>query len=269
MLSESTGLGIVPPTVLRSDAPLGEGSLQWFVNADFGEHYFSLYAERPDLHDQLRAIAVFDVIANNTDRKSGHCLLEIDSAGGGDHVWAIDNGLCFAADDKLRTVIWEFAGDRLPEQLRRVATKAVDAPAELAGLLDDDEVAAVSTRARRLATDGEVPRRAPRPRLPVAAGVSERRLAGRRGGAGRSPGSARVSGESDEAASSTPWSSGPTSTPSSGSSTTAPQHATGGDCEQLVTRAARPSPPGASCGRWQPSPSTASPSWRRRIAPRR
>ena len=62
--------------MLRDDAPLGEGSLQWFVNADFSEHYFSLAEERPDLHDQLRAIAVFDVIANNTDRKSGHCLFE-------------------------------------------------------------------------------------------------------------------------------------------------------------------------------------------------
>ena len=79
-LSEALGLGVVPPTVLRPDAPLGEGSLQWFVNADFREHYFSLYAERPDLHDQLRAIAVFDALANNTDRKSGHCLLEIDGA---------------------------------------------------------------------------------------------------------------------------------------------------------------------------------------------
>ena len=123
VLSESMGLSIVPPTVLRPDAPLGEGSLQWFVNADFREHYFSLYAERLDLHDQLQAIAVFDVIANNTDRKSGHCLLEVDSAAGGDHVWAIDNGLCFSAEDKLRTVIWEFAGDPLPEQLRRAAVE--------------------------------------------------------------------------------------------------------------------------------------------------
>ena len=81
VLSEALGLHIVPPTVLRPDAPLGEGSLQWFVNADFAEHYFSLYAERPELHDQLRAIAVFDAIANNTDRKSGHCLLEIDGDG--------------------------------------------------------------------------------------------------------------------------------------------------------------------------------------------
>ena len=143
LLSEAAGLGVVPPTVLRPDAPLGEGSLQWFVNADFAEHYFSLYAERPDLHDQLRAIAVFDVIANNTDRKSGHCLLEVDGRRrrGADHVWAIDNGLCFAAEDKLRTVIWEFAGDRLPDQLRRRGGERWrTCPPALAALLDDDEI---------------------------------------------------------------------------------------------------------------------------------
>ena len=175
VLSESIGLGVVPPTVLRPDAPLGEGSLQWFVNADFREHYFSLFAERPDLHDQLQAIAVFDVIANNTDRKSGHCLLEIAGADGGDRVWAIDNGLCFAAEDKLRTVIWEFAGDPLPEQLRRAAASAaVAAPAELAGLLrrrrDRGDVPAGSATRRH----GRIPRRAAQPRLPLAAGVSER-----------------------------------------------------------------------------------------------
>jgi uncharacterized repeat protein (TIGR03843 family) len=157
LVSEATGWGVVPPTVLRVDAPLGEGSLQWFVNADFREHYFSLYAERSELHDQLQAIAVFDVIANNTDRKSGHCLLEIDSAGGGDRVWAIDNGLCFSADDKLRTVIWEFAGERLPDDLRRAAASAVDAAAGLATLLDDDEIAAVCRRAQRLARTSTFP----------------------------------------------------------------------------------------------------------------
>jgi uncharacterized repeat protein (TIGR03843 family) len=143
--------------VLRPDAPLGEGSLQWFVNADFAEHYFSLYAERPDLHDRLRAIAVFDVIANNTDRKSGHCLLEIDSGRDGDHVWAIDNGLCFASEDKLRTVIWEFAGEPLSDELRRAAASASDVPAELAELLDDDEVDAIVRRARRLAARATFP----------------------------------------------------------------------------------------------------------------
>jgi uncharacterized repeat protein (TIGR03843 family) len=150
VLSETLGLGVVPPTVVRPDAPLGEGSLQWFVNADFAEHYFSLYGERPELHDQLRAIAVFDAIANNTDRKSGHCLLEVGRTDGGDHVWAIDNGLCFAADDKLRTVIWEFAGESLPEALSQAAARAVEPPAALETLLDNDEITAISARARRL-----------------------------------------------------------------------------------------------------------------------
>ena len=104
-LSEAMGIDVVPPTVLREDGPLGEGSLQWFVDADHREHYFTIAEQRPDLHDQLRDIAVFDMVANNTDRKSGHCLLA------GDRVWAIDNGLCFAAEFKLRTVIWEFAGE--------------------------------------------------------------------------------------------------------------------------------------------------------------
>jgi uncharacterized repeat protein (TIGR03843 family) len=158
VLSEALGLGVVPPTVVRPDAPLGEGSLQWFVNADFAEHYFSLYGERPDLHDQLRAIAVFDVIANNTDRKSGHCLLEVAADRGGvDHVWAIDNGLCFAANYKLRTVIWEFAGEPLPDELCRAAAGAVDPPAELATLLDDDEIGAISARARRLVAQATFP----------------------------------------------------------------------------------------------------------------
>jgi uncharacterized repeat protein (TIGR03843 family) len=156
VLSEALGLGVVPPTVVRPDAPLGEGSLQWFVNADFAEHYFSLYGERPELHDQLRAIAVFDVIANNTDRKSGHCLLEL-GGNGADHVWAIDNGLCFAADDKLRTVIWEFAGEPLSDELREAAMAAVDPPSELGELLDDDEIAAISARARRLVARPKFP----------------------------------------------------------------------------------------------------------------
>ena len=80
-LSEAMGFGVVPPTVLRDDAPLGEGSLQWFVDADHREHYFTIAEQRPELHPQLRDIAVLDVVANNTDRKSGHCLLAGDACG--------------------------------------------------------------------------------------------------------------------------------------------------------------------------------------------
>ena len=107
LLSEQLGIGVVPPTVIR-DGPFGEGSFQWFVDADHSEHYFTIHEQYAHHHDQLREIAVLDVLANNTDRKSGHCLL----ANG--RVWAIDNGLCFSAPFKLRTVIWEFAGEPIP-----------------------------------------------------------------------------------------------------------------------------------------------------------
>ncbi len=152
LLSEALGFGVVPPTVLREDGPLGEGSLQWFVAADHREHYFTIAEQRPDLHDQLRDIAVLDVVANNTDRKSGHCLLA------GDTVWAIDNGLCFAPDFKLRTVIWEFAGDALtPAQCKAVATIWRAVPDGIAELLAPIELEAMRRRAARLAEQGVLP----------------------------------------------------------------------------------------------------------------
>ncbi len=110
-LSELLGLGLVPETVTRVDAPMGVGSLQRFVPADFSEHYFTVL-EDPAMHDRLRALAAFDVISNNADRKGGHVLLDVDGS-----IWAIDNGLSFHEDPKLRTVIWEFAGDPVPEPL--------------------------------------------------------------------------------------------------------------------------------------------------------
>jgi uncharacterized repeat protein (TIGR03843 family) len=147
VLSEAMGIGAVPPTVVRDDAPFGEGSLQWFVNADFSHHYFSIMEEHPELADQLQAIAAFDVIANNTDRKGGHCLL--DPAAG--RVWAIDNGLCFAESFKLRTVIWEFSGDPIPPSvLDAVRGIAAGAPDGLAGLLAEREIRAVERRAGQL-----------------------------------------------------------------------------------------------------------------------
>ncbi len=159
-LSQAMGIGAVPPTVLRDDAPLGEGSIQWFVDADHREHYFTIEEQRPDLHEQLRAIAVLDVVANNTDRKSGHCLL---APGWWDdrtshRVWAIDNGLCFAPNFKLRTVIWEFAGDPLPEPLVAACCALVEAvPADIAELLDDVEVTAMQRRAAWLAEHRTLP----------------------------------------------------------------------------------------------------------------
>ncbi|MEN9286653.1 MAG: hypothetical protein RIS39_645, partial [Actinomycetota bacterium] len=116
-LATAMGFDFVPLTLLR-DGPLGEGSVQRLVDADFEQHYFTLYEQRPDLHDRLREIAVFDILANNTDRKSGHVLIDSDNK-----VWGIDHGLCFAADFKLRTVIWEFGGEEIPEPLIRAVER--------------------------------------------------------------------------------------------------------------------------------------------------
>ena len=151
-LSEAMGFDLVPLTIER-DGPAGVGSLQLFVEADFREHYFTLFEGRPHLHEQFRRLAAFDIVANNTDRKSGHCLVD-----GDDHVWAIDNGLCFSADFKLRTVIWEFGGEPLPDDVldavRRIASTP---PVEVAALLDDEEVAAMIERAEMLAEGGMFP----------------------------------------------------------------------------------------------------------------
>jgi uncharacterized repeat protein (TIGR03843 family) len=151
LLSEHLGIDAVPPTVIR-DGPFGEGSFQWFVDADHTQHYFTIHEQHPHLHDQLRAIAVFDVLANNTDRKSGHCLLD------GDRVWAIDHGLCFSAPFKLRTVIWEFADEPIDDELLdRIAPMVTDIPVDVAVLLDDDEIAAMRHRAAKLVTERVLP----------------------------------------------------------------------------------------------------------------
>jgi len=159
LLSEHLGLGVIPPTVLR-DGPLGEGSVQWFVVADHSQHYFTIHETHPDLHDRLRAMALLDVLANNTDRKSGHVLLIPERHGEPASVWGIDNGLCFASESKLRTVIWEFGDEEIPDAwLARVGALCDRVPLDVAALLADDEVDALQRRAdwcvthRRFPTD--------------------------------------------------------------------------------------------------------------------
>jgi uncharacterized repeat protein (TIGR03843 family) len=103
------GWQIIPPTVARDDGPNGPGSLQLFIQHDPAEHYFVLRdLDRYD--EQFLRFAFFDLAANNADRKGGHLLLDPDG-----HVWGIDNGLCFNAYERFRTVIWDYAGNTLPE----------------------------------------------------------------------------------------------------------------------------------------------------------
>ena len=152
-LSEALGWGLVPETVVR-DGPLGLGSLQRLVPADFSEHYFTLL-EHPEHHDALRTICAFDLVVNNADRKGGHCLLDEEG-----HVWSVDHGLCFHDEPKLRTVIWDFAGEPLPDPLLpSIACIAEGAlPESLDGMLDADERAALVRRAAAILG---------RPRFPV------------------------------------------------------------------------------------------------------
>ena len=144
-LSEALGWGLVPETVQR-DGPYGPGSLQRFVAADFEQHYFALL-ERPEHHRSLKAICILDLLVNNGDRKSGHCLLGLDG-----RMWAIDHGLCLHAEPKLRTVIWDFGGQAIPpDLLGDVARVGASPPVELEGLLTAAEIAAVTRRAGLLA----------------------------------------------------------------------------------------------------------------------
>jgi uncharacterized repeat protein (TIGR03843 family) len=152
-LSEALGWGLVPETVTRPDGPLDAGSLQRFVDADFEQHYFTLL-EVDTHHPVLKRMATFDVIANNADRKGGHCLLDADG-----HLWGIDHGLCFHPDPKLRTVIWDFAGEPLADQDRRdlVELARRGLPDQLTALLHAAERRALETRIERLLRAGHLP----------------------------------------------------------------------------------------------------------------
>jgi uncharacterized repeat protein (TIGR03843 family) len=152
-LSEALGWSIVPMTVLR-EGPLGQGSLQRFVDADFEQHYFTLYEDEAN-HAQLQAMCAFDLVGNNTDRKSGHCLLGLDG-----RIQGIDHGLMFHQEFKLRTVIWEFGGEEVPAALLESVAELADAeelPDPLARLLDPLERDALQARARALVRAGHFP----------------------------------------------------------------------------------------------------------------
>ena len=151
-LSAVLGWDLVPETIARDDAPFGEGSLQRFVDADFSQHHFTLIEDERH-HERLKMICAFDVVANNADRKSGHCILGEDGT-----IWGIDNGLCFHREPKLRTVIWEFAGDDIPSAILDDLAALDDAlPGPLADLLSPAEVDAVRRRAQKLVKRGRFP----------------------------------------------------------------------------------------------------------------
>lgn len=148
LVSEALGWPNIPPTVLR-DGPQGVGAVQWYVESVEGEHYFTL---RDAHRDEMKKIAVFDAVINNTDRKGGHVLL-----GKRGTIWCIDHGVTFHEHPKLRTVIWDYTREPIPgpilDDLRRFKSKLVrtDPLAQsLSGLLSRREIDAMCGRVDEL-----------------------------------------------------------------------------------------------------------------------
>ena len=155
LVGEAGEWNFVPPTVLRADAPLGPGSLQVFIAHDPDRHYFTLLEER---RDDFEEFVSFDVVINNADRKAGHVIEDEER-----RLWAVDHGVAFNADPKLRTVIWELAESPLsPEEgarLERLASEldGGDLGARLTATLTEAEAEATLRRVRSLLDAGAYP----------------------------------------------------------------------------------------------------------------
>ncbi len=149
LLSEALGFGLVPYTVLRREAPLGPGALQQFIEYDPQHHYFRFTDEEKQL---LKPVVVFDLLTNNADRKGSHIFFD-----GNHKLWAIDHGLCFHVEDKLRTVIWDFAGQDIPDELLSPLTRTRAWRDLLEPYLRPEEIAALERRARHLLSERRFP----------------------------------------------------------------------------------------------------------------
>jgi len=161
LISEALGWELVPPTAYRRDAPMGPGSLQLYIEHDPEYHYFNF---SPEDRQRLRPTVLFDLIANNADRKGSHILLDEHR-----HIWLIDHGICFHAEEKLRTVAWDFAGEpippRLSAELEQIVQKIAQADqpggaslgSELEHYLNHTETVALKRRLERLLASGCFP----------------------------------------------------------------------------------------------------------------
>ncbi|HMR64661.1 MAG TPA: SCO1664 family protein [Anaerolineae bacterium] len=156
LVSQVLGWPSIPTTVLR-DGPHGIGSVQRFIDADYEAHYFNM-RELPGYQEEFRRLALFDYVVNNADRKGGHCLKGKDG-----RLWAIDHGLTFHSDPKLRTVIWEFGDQTIPDKLRadlihlHMLMEDSELCAVLADLIAAREVEAFRQRLKNLTSSGRFP----------------------------------------------------------------------------------------------------------------
>lgn len=155
-VSRALGWDFIPPTVLR-EGFLGLGAVQLFIETDPESHYFTL---RDEYVPVFQRVAVFDYIVNNADRKGGHCLRDQDG-----RIWTIDHGLTFNIDYKLRTVIWDFAGQPIPDDILEdlcCLQQALNQPSspiqsELASLITEREIDRFRLRLDRIIRAGTFP----------------------------------------------------------------------------------------------------------------
>jgi uncharacterized repeat protein (TIGR03843 family) len=152
-VSEASGWEVVPPTVLR-DGPFGEGMVQLWVEVDEAVDLGELVESN---NAALRRMAVLDVVLNNADRKGGHLLPLPDG-----RIQGCDNGLCFAVEPKLRTILWRWRGQSLTDEERTVLARLREElrgalGSKLGELLAPNEVRETSVRIDRLLRSGKLP----------------------------------------------------------------------------------------------------------------
>lgn len=165
LTSRQLGWEIVPPTVLR-EGPRGLGTVQFYVDHNPEVNYFSFGTE---FAPQLMRISAFDHLINNADRKGGHCLLD-----GEGHIWGIDHGISFNAVHKFRSVIWDFAGQPISEDLlvsMGCLAEALDDPENeytkaMRKLLAAQEMKAFQARLRHMLKQKRYPTPGPGPNYP-------------------------------------------------------------------------------------------------------
>ncbi len=158
LISAALDWDLVPPTVLR-DGSRGLGSVQFFIDHDSEAHYFTAN-EDARYGRAFRQLSLFDFLINNADRKSGHCLIGADG-----RIWAIDHGICFHTEYKLRTVIWEFSCAPIEPDLRndleslhtQITVERGAMLRDLRTLLTSAEVTAVVRRLEYLLRTGTHP----------------------------------------------------------------------------------------------------------------
>ncbi len=151
LVSEQLGFHIVPYTILRDDGPYGAGSLQQLIEYDPEYHYFNFTEADKQL---LKPVALFDLLCNNADRKGSHVFFEKKTH----KLYAIDHGICFHEENKLRTVLWDFAGQKIPENLLAPLSGTKSLLPSLEPYLSPRELSALCARAESILKKGIFPR---------------------------------------------------------------------------------------------------------------